>query len=572
MEVRDSSKDFFFLNWSRIIIFIGCGSKILSRVRAVIFVSPIFIGMKQIVLVICCLVAHLALGQTRIDSLLRELDSSIARRDEFKLKKIRRIDSLKNVLAAGSPPYLTYSSIYDEYKSFNYDSAFFYARRLQLVAGQLRDPVGLAHSRMRIGFVLVSAGMFNEALDTLQSVDSRRLPDSLRSEYYYVMARACYDLADFNRDDYYRQIYTRRAQSFIDSALALLPANSAQYLLMKGLRHLHRREMQDAEAAYEKMIADFALTAQEFAIAASTLSYIYLYSGEPLNAKEMLIRAAIADIRSSTKETLATLNLADLLFREGDVGRAYKYIRIAMEDADFYGARQRKMQVATIFPVIEGREMSRIESKRKTLVIYSAGVTIITLIILGLSLIIYRQNKTLQRAKSAVSQANDALSTTNQQLQDANKIKEEYIWYYFNTTAEYITKLDALKKTLDMKLMTRKIEDLRFVVDSINVKREREQLYHNFDQVFLKLFPDFVNVFNSLLKEEDRVVLKDGQLLNTELRIFALIRMGIHDHERIAKILDYSVTTIYTYKTRVRSKSIVSSEEFDRRINGIRAI
>jgi hypothetical protein len=186
--------------------------------------------------------------------------------------------------------------------------------------------------------------------------------------------------------------------------------------------------------------------------------------------------------------------------------------------------------------------------------------------------VIYKQNKKLQKARRIISKANQSLSHTNHQLQDANKIKEEYIWYYFNTTAEYITKLDALKKTLELKLMTKKLEDIRFAVDNINIKREREELYHNFDRTFLKLFPNFVHVFNALFKEEDKIVLKEGQLLNTELRIFALIRMGIHDHERIAKILDYSVTTIYTYKTRLRNKSIVSSDEFDKQIMSIRAI
>ena len=191
---------------------------------------------------------------------------------------------------------------------------------------------------------------------------------------------------------------------------------------------------------------------------------------------------------------------------------------------------------------------------------------------IAFAVIIYKQFKNLQVAKRIISEANDTLTETNHQLSDANKIKEEYIWYYFNTTADYINKLDSLKKSMDMKLMTKKMEDMRFTVDSINIKKERDDLYHNFDKVFLKLFPDFVTVFNSFLREEDKVHPKDDHLLNTELRIFALIRMGIHDNEKIAKILDYSVTTIYTYKTRIRSKSILPNEEFDRQIMNIRAI
>jgi hypothetical protein len=157
-------------------------------------------------------------------------------------------------------------------------------------------------------------------------------------------------------------------------------------------------------------------------------------------------------------------------------------------------------------------------------------------------------------------------------LKEANIIKEEYLWYYFNTTADYIGKLDALRATIELKVASKKIDDLRFTAYSIDVKKERNELFHNFDKVFLKLFPNFIDVFNSLLKEEDKIHLKNGQLLNTEMRIFALLRLGVHDHEKIAKILGYSLTTIYTYKTRIKTKAIVSSEDFDRQILGIPAI
>jgi hypothetical protein len=538
--------------------------------------------MKLLFAIAFCFVAQYSFSQSTVDSLFVQLNTAIENRDSYTQQKSAHIDalkkSIKNLSYEGR--YFAYSKIYDEYKSFIYDSAFLYARKLQEVAKTLKDPLKISHSKIKLAFVLVSSGLFNEALDTLRSVKTRNMPDSIKTEFYYLMARACYDLSDFNRDEFYRMIYTREAYFYIDSALNILPEKSVEYLLMKGLRHLHsitspassEQEMAIARKAYEDMINDYKLADQQFAIAASTLSFIYFYTAEPVKAKEMLIRAAIADLRSCTKETLATLNLADMLYKEGDIENAYRYIKIAMEDADFYGARQRKAQVATVFHVIEGKEMSRIESKRKMLLVYSSLITIFTLSVIGFSIIIYKQNKKLQKARRIISKANESLTETNHQLQDANKIKEEYIWYYFNTTAEYINKLDALKKSLDLKLMTKKLEDLRFTVDSINIKREREELYHNFDLVFLKLFPDFVNIFNSLFKEEDRMVLKEGQLLNTELRIFALIRMGIHDHERIAKILDYSVTTIYTYKTRVRNKSILPNEEFDKLIMGIRAI
>ena len=266
------------------------------------------------------------------------------------------------------------------------------------------------------------------------------------------------------------------------------------------------------------------------------------------------------------------MNLAEVLFQEGNIEKSYEYIKIAMQDANFYGANHRKIQVASVFPVIEGKWLNMVESRKNKLMVYAVGITVFTLVMIGFGIIVYKQFRKLQAAKKLISNSNDKLIETNHQLVDANKIKEEYVTYYFNTTADYISRLENLKKTLEMKLMTKKTDDLRFVVDSINIKKEREELYHNFDKVFLKLFPDFVTIFQSLLRESDRIHLKEGQLLNTELRIFALMRMGINDNEKISKILDYSVTTIYTYKTRIRSKSIVPNDEFDKRIMKIRTI
>jgi hypothetical protein len=517
-----------------------------------------------------------ALPSTSADSLLNRLNNTIEKRDLYLKEKLSRIDLYKAGVQNVKPAdrFKIYLQIYDEYKSFIYDSAFIYARKLQHIAHDLKDQQKIAQAKIKLSFVLVSSGLFNEALDTLRTINAAALNDTIRSEYYFLRARASYDLSDFNRDEFYTPIYTRQGNDYIDSAMTFLPsgAKSPLYLQMKGLKHLHLREVAEAQKAFEAMISNYKLSDAQFAVAASTLSFIYFYSNQPDRSREMLIKAAIADIKSSTKETLAILNLADRLYKEGDVDNAYKFVKIAMEDANYYGARHRKVQVAAVFPIIEGRQLNLVESRRRMLFLYSSVITILSLLTIVFAFIIYKQFKKLRAAKKIISEANDVLTETNHQLVDANKIKEEYVWYYFTTTADYITKLDTLKRSLEMKLMTKKLEDLRFTIESINIKIERDNLYHNFDVVFLKLFPDFVTAFNSFFKEEDRIVLKDGQLLNTELRIFALVRMGIHDHEKIAKILDYSVTTIYTYKTRLRSRSILPNDEFDKQIMAIRAI
>jgi hypothetical protein len=158
------------------------------------------------------------------------------------------------------------------------------------------------------------------------------------------------------------------------------------------------------------------------------------------------------------------------------------------------------------------------------------------------------------------------LKAINHQLTEANKIKEEYIGYYFNLDTEYLARIEKLITALDKKLVERRWEEIKLLLKSFDSKKEKEELLKNFDKVFLRLFPNFVAQFNTMFREEDRITLKEGQLLNTELRIFALIRMGITENEKIAEILGYSINTIYSKKTKIRSKTIVNKEEFERRI------
>ena len=421
--------------------------------------------------------------------------------------------------------------------------------------------------------------MFKEALDSLHTVNRSVLADSQRVEFYSLMARTYYDLVDFNRDRYFTELYTALGNRYIDSALQFCKTSAHAFHSLQAMKHLRRQEYTEATANLAKVLNRPGLTDAELAIAASTLGYIYLQAGKIDEAILMLIEASAADVRSSTKETLAILNLAELLYKKGDVLRAYEYVKVAMDDANFYGARHRKIQVAAIFPIIEGHKLNTVERQRKQLIAYAVVITILSLITITSAVIIYKQFRKLKQAEEHITkananlqEANALLQEVNNRLMEANKIKEEYIGYYFNINSEYLVKIQAFKQAIDTKLMTKKYDDIRYVVNNINLKKEREELYLSFDKVFLKLFPDFVTTFNSFFREEDRIVLKEGQLLNTELRIFALIRMGIHDTEKIAKILDYSINTIYNYKARIKGKSIVANEEFEQKIMEIKAL
>lgn len=521
--------------------------------------------------------------QVNADRQLNELNAAIEATPKYDAEKLSTIDALKTPLtdkdAGPQAQFLTSLRLYEEYKVFNYDSAFSYAKKLQETALKLGDPVRIMLARLKIGFCLLSSGMFKETLDSLNKINIGGAPDTIKAAYYALTGRFYYDLGDFDNDSYYTPAYTEKGNKYMDSALMLYPPASFEHAYYRGLKEIKSGNRTVALTDFRELIDRPGLSLHELALTASTLSDIYIYTGRTDTAIQLLIRAAIADIQSSTKETAAIFNLAQLLYKQGDVKNASSYIEAAIKNASFYGARQRKVQVSAILPLIEGEKINRVESQKKIWVTYAAITTLLLLLVVVLAIIIFRQVNKLKAAQVIITQAhikeqaiNQRLVETNYKLSEANKIKEEYIGYFFNTNSEFFAKIEKFKKSLEQKLAYRKWEDIISLVNNINLKKEKEELLQNFDKVFLNLFPDFVKGYNTLFLEEDRAQLKDHEFLNTDLRIFALIRMGIHENEKIARILEYSVNTINTYKTRIKNKSIVPNEEFEHRIMEIKTL
>lgn len=545
--------------------------------------------------------ASAAFGNNETDSLLNELSHVIEHSEIYVRKKHDQIAELQKELKKGegrslAHQFTIYDKLYKEYRSYKYDSAFEYVLKLQETARKLDDSVRIRYANLQLSFILLSSGMYKEAFETLKSINTDGLPNDLKIDYYDLMSRAYYDLANYNSDTYYAKQYLEKGTIYADSAIALSDKNSQQFLYLRGMKNLKEENFENAKEDFLLILEKFRPTSHNYAIVASTLAGVYSESGETEKAIDLITKAAIADIKSSTKEALALINLAGLLYASGDVERAYGFINKALEDADYYGARQRKVQASAILPIIEGAQMARVERQRSRLFVYAIVVSGLSLLVIAFTFIIFRQLKQLRNAKRAVTEANlnlqdantklnetnevlnvtnhklhetnEMLQDTNEKLLEANKIKEEYIGYSFNMYNEYIDKIDKIKKEIKR---ARNIKELTPTIESINVEKERESLYLNFDKVFLKLFPDFVTVFNSFFKEEDRILPRDDGSLEIELRIFALIRIGVNDHEQIANMLEYSIRTIYNYKTKVKNKSMLSNEEFERKIMEIKA-
>ncbi len=509
------------------------------------------------------------------DSLLIELLHTIENRSLYVNQRLDRIEGLQQKLveAKANPNadlFKVYNALFLENRKFVYDSAFKYATRLIEVAHSQKDPVRIGLARSQLGFVLVSSGLFKEAFDTLHRVEARLLPDSARIEYYTLMARGFYDLGDFDNDAYYKSHYFNLGHIYTDSARLFCLPGSYRDLYLSRIKNIKTRNFDGGLRDSRAILDLFSLPYEEQAINFYDLSHSYRMIGDMDKAREHLIRSALADLRAATKETAAMHALARMMYDEGRIEYAYRFIQQAREDALFYGARQRQVEISAIEPMISSAKLNSVDAQRRNLLLLSGALVALTLLVIAFAVIIFKQLRRLKVAEFAVTKANEELKISNHELREANRIKEEYIGYYFNINADYLNKIESFKKAVDQKLINRRYEELRFIVDNINLKRERENLSYSFDKVFLRLFPDFIQRYNAMFKPEDQVQVKDEPVLNTEMRIFALIRMGIDDPEKIAKILGYSVNTIYAYKTRVKSKSIVPNDHFEELIRDIK--
>jgi len=270
-------------------------------------------------------------------------------------------------------------------------------------------------------------------------------------------------------------------------------------------------------------------------------------------------------------------SLANILHSEGEIERAYKYIKVVQEDAAFYHARLRFIQVSSVMPIIE--ESFRIKSEQQKTKIIASLIAISGLaVFLLLSLLfINKQKKKLTIAKDNLQQLNDKLMQLNEELRNlnhelstVNHIKEEYIGQFLNICSVYIDKMDLMRKSVVKNISTGKVTEIQKIFNSNQlIEKEIEEFYQNFDEVFLHIFPNYVEEFNNLLIDNERIELKKGELLNVELRIFALIRLGINDSAKIAKLLRYSVNTIYNYRAKVKNKVKASRDEFESMILNI---
>ena len=549
------------------------------------------------------------------DSLMRTLEETLLQRETFVHQREEIITDLKIRLKNADNDEERYSligNLFDTYKPFNTDSAYYYSLQRERVARNLGDSIKVLDSRMNRASALIAVGMYHEVWDVMRNINPGSLPDYMLPYYYYIMRTLKGNMADFSVFSPIRAKYNAETCAYRDSIIRVNePGSLARAISMADHHNAYGQYLKAVEIMSNYM-AEHELSDHDKAICAWTLADSYQHLGNLPELKKQLIISSIGDIKAAVREYVSLRQLALLLYKEGDLERAYRFMNIAFDDANKSNARQRLVELSAHYPEISGIYVQKIsqqkESLRSALWIIGilAGVLILALIYVG------KQMKTISRSKKQLAEANDSLNNlnsklsksndslntanerlllTNTRLNEANlqlnemnnqlneaveglnkanaelkeaylkieensRLKEAYIGKYMDQCMMQIDSIDTYRKSL-LKLATSgKNEELKNRLKATDTVDDRlKGFYQNFDNTFLDLFPNFVDDFNALLLPEEAIQPKRKGTLNTELRIFALIRLGITDSDKIARFLRYSVTTIYNYRTKVRNKA-----------------
>lgn len=439
------------------------------------------------------------------------------------------------------------------------------------------------------------SALYAEALSELDKV-----PQSLISSehaelrlYYYRVKRALYGwmCTYYTKSSGQHKLWEEKTMNYRDSLLSVetIKNMSRDIVMADKYNALHQPEKA------LKMLKPYSAQASEATpnpFVCFTLAHAYILSGNRTKAIYYLTLTAIADLRSATCEYQALPMLAQILFDQGDVERAYTYLLCSMEDASYCKAGLRSIEASTIFPIIDKQYKQREKAQRERDHLLMYGLVSLSFILIAMVVYLRKQMLKLRQMRQKQSLYNKQLSAANQQMHEANeklqaalqevkstneelqntysqlrmtdKVKEEYIARYLNRCRMYLDQLTEFRSATLRLVKNRHFEELANQLKrDLNAKTEQTQFYEDFDAAFLTLFPDFVASFNALLQPEHQLSVKKNGLLNTELRIYALIRLGIHDTTRIAHFLDYSTATVYNYRSKIRNKAICSPEEFE---------
>ena len=541
--------------------------------------------MKKVILIFVTIVLSgllYAKDNKSTDALLREIDGIIKNRQTYGAEKEARIADLKKLLVEATSDEQRYGfcgRLFDEYRAYNLDSSFVYAQRKEELAHRMDKLDYLDDAAMNMAEVMGTTGMYKEALELLGQIDKKTLPDYLYG-YYYHLYRTIYGLmGDYAVTEKVKKEYYRMTDLYRDSLLQVNVSDSLGHVLVMADKCIVHAQYDEAIRMLMEYYNKPSLDDHSKAMLTYTLSEGYRLKGDKQGQKHYLALSAIADLKSAVKEYVSLRKLASLVYDEGDIDRAYNYLKCSLEDATLCNARLRTLEISQVFPIIDQAYQLKTKRQQQEMKVSLICISLLSVFLLVAIFFVYKQMKKVAAARREVVDTNTLLQELNEELHDsnsqlnemnhtlseANYIKEEYIGRYMDQCSTYLDKMDLYRRSLNKIAAAGRVEELYKAIKSSQfLDEELKEFYANFDMTFLQLFPNFVEEFNALLTEPMQP--KPGELLNTELRIFALIRLGITDSTKIAQFLRYSVTTIYNYRTRVRNKALGERDEFETKV------
>ena len=514
-----------------------------------------------------------ALAQS-YDSLLNVLKTEILKKNTYDSIKEVQLRKLKNDLAnipnrLVLARYNKLDELIEAYKYYNFDSAHVYTYKLIEISNLLKNHQKHDESIIRLGSLQLLWGMFKESFDCIAKINPGLLPDTTKLRFYEFKARALNELSSYNSSRFYSPGNRKESIRMLDSAVLLSRPGSYDKYKNVGQLLSITNQNQKAIGVLKKLLERKDLSIHQRAMVINDLSYLL-----PASEKEkLLMTAAIYDLRSSTKQTLAISRLGIRLLKKGNLADAEVLLNEAMAQAVFFGNKIQERNISVRLSQVSAEKLIKSENRKINLLIVLIIVVSIGLIaVVIISYIVSKRLKAVKIREAAVKEQYRFLDQINKRLLEDGRIKEEYLGYFFHLVSGYISRLEKVKRNTEHKLKTHNYESLLQVTKEINIKKERSDLFYTFDTIFLKLFPNFVQAFNRLLKAEDQIFPKSGELMNTSLRIFALMRLGIKDAQTIANILESTLSTVYTYKNRIKTKALYHGDDFDDKIMEIKFV
>lgn len=516
-----------------------------------------------------------------IDRLYSRLDSLIDIQEDLTKAKQEKIGVLQSTLNSKE---LTYEEryninerLYDEYLAFKYDSAYKYVTKNIEMARRENDMMRYNRSMLNLVHIVNVAGLFDEAENILHRIDTLQLKEDDLVNYYTQCSELYLFKAEFSQGTTYYNKYIADAMIFRQKILDLAPKESYSYIVTRASYVAQERKYDEAIRLLEGCLPKYKSGERNYSILTSTLAFFYRCKSDTLQQRKYLIKSAISDLEGAIRENNSMRELALMLFDEGDMERAYKYLNTSIEDANYYGTRLRSIQATQLLPQILKAYQTDQEQTHKTTLLMLIIISIVSLLlvlgIIAIAVLMKRYshaNRKIHKINDELGEVVKKLEAANGLMRESNKIKEEYIGRFLELSSTYIDKMEEQRKKENRLAREHDLPALFEELKSSRTNTENTRLfYKNFDSAFLNIYPHFVEEVNKLLMPEHRIIPKEGgERLTTELRIFALIRLGITDNQKIASILRSSITTIYTYRSKFKNRS-VAKDEFEEQIKEI---